>query len=133
MFALGAGGDIALQGLALSPALLGALGVEGTGLGSDVLQSMFTHWEVTQSTHFDEVAGVDVLFGGEVVEVSHVLILGRETQRRAISHPLPGTRGRGDTSMEPFHLVCELSRQGLWVQGTFLLASIACVGQQPAP
>lgn len=49
-----------------------------------MLQLMFTHWgEVRQKTYFDEVAGIDVLFGGEVVEVSHVLILGRETQEQS--------------------------------------------------
>lgn len=100
----------------------------GARLGSDMLQLMFTHWgEVRQRTYFDEVAGVNVLFGGEVVEVSHVLILGRETQKRAIFHPLPRTRGRGDTFVKPFHLLCELSRQALWVQWGFLLASMACV------
>lgn len=29
--------------------------------------------------------------------------------------------------MKPFHLVSEWSRQGLWVQWGFLLASISCV------
>lgn len=60
----------------------------GARLGSDMLQLMFTHWgEVRQRTYFDEVAGVDVLFGGEVVEVSHVLILGRETKKSNFPSP----------------------------------------------
>lgn len=44
----------------------------------------------TDGTHSDEVAGVAVLLGGEVVEVSHVLVLGRETARRVTSCLLPG-------------------------------------------
>lgn len=56
---------------------------------------------VQDKTYSDEVAGIAVLFGGEVVEVSHVLILGRETQRRATFHLLPGSQGRDNVFTKP--------------------------------
>lgn len=64
----------------------------GTGLGSHIAQEMFTCRGVQERTYPDEVSGIAVLFGGEVVEISHVLILGRETQRRATFHLLPSTQ-----------------------------------------
>ena len=87
----------------------------GTRMGSHMPQEMFTcGGEVRERTYSDEVAGVAVLFGGEVVEVSHVLVLGRETQKRANLHLLPGTQGREDVFSKLLGLGHESPGQGLW-------------------
>lgn len=51
-------------------------------------------------TYSDEVAGIAVFFGGEVVKVSHVLILGRHQEE----HPSPSClapEGEGMPSRSP--------------------------------